>query len=81
VIFRIEGAPGAQVGDWRFKPASGTDLTRLESLSDQTWPLEIAESGTATVSVRLRGQPQLDGRIYKLSKSVAIDTSRKRIRK
>ena len=81
LVFRVEGAPGAQVADWTFKTTGGKDLIRVGSLSDPTWPLEIAETGTATVTVRLRGQPQFNGRTYKLSKPVTLDTSKRRIRR
>lgn len=76
VVFGVEGAPGAQVGDWTFKGASGKVVARIENLDHHTWPLDIVESGTVTVTVRLRGQPQLDGRIYKLSKPIEVRTRR-----
>jgi hypothetical protein len=76
VVFRVEGAPGGQVGDWTFTGAGGKPLVRVTSLSDPTWALEVAESGTVTATVRLRGQPQLEGRMYKLSKFIEARTRR-----
>ena len=53
-------------------------MVRTEDLASETWTLDIVESGTVTASVRLRGQPQLDGRIYKVWKSIEMRDSVKR---
>jgi hypothetical protein len=72
VTFRVEGAPGAQISHWTFTPEKGAELLRTDQHTAETWPLTVTESGTVSVTVRLRGQPQLNGRTFSLSRAVTM---------
>jgi hypothetical protein len=52
--FELKGAPGGTISNWRYASEHVGDIVRATS-NQPTWPGYIADAGTATVTVVLKG--------------------------
>ena len=76
VAVRVEGAPFAQIGDWKFVSRDGIVTPRARDLASPIWTFAALDSGTVHALVRLRGQPQLNGRTFALTTPLDVPDTR-----